>query len=285
MIDGIKLFCVASPDEIAYLQSIIDFTAKVSTNTGEVNEYRLTGRYRYFDVSIVAGNRLTIQGSIHRSFRNGINHDDFTFSDLKQAIKAIGNELSIDESRLLIQRIEVGVNVRGSPVNYTSLEKNVLIYKNQPFTEVYRGNGLLSVHQRFSLKIYNKSNIEKLPFEIIRFELKITKAIHFKSTGIRTLKDLCTKAKLEQLGAIYLRHFQGILMDNHAAMAICELTRKENDFYLKAQNPKYWKHLSTSMSTSSKRRFRALLQKYTKQDLACIVADIITSQWEHLITH
>jgi|GEM_PF-3963031 len=292
MIDGIKLFFSANEAEINNLKSIFNFSGSYSTQTGEVFNQRLTAYYRHFTISITANHNVTIQGSLHKSFNRGINYDFFTHSQLKNAVDTISAELNIDASRIKIQRIEAGVNVRFSPITYESIEHNAIMYKFKPFGEykIQRLSfGIYAEQQRYTLKIYNKSKQEHLPFDLIRFELKIVKSEHLKPTGIKTLDDLKNKSKMDALGLLMNNHFKDILMDNYREMAQCKLTSKELKLYLQGNNPQYWKRLkcdsSKSTVTSRLRSFKLLIKNHANVVLTDVIVNTISYEWQHLLSN
>lgn len=116
--------------------------------------------YRGLKISIRGGRNVTIQGSLHKAFNNGINHNDFYYEDFLNAIQIITNELVVDVEDLIIQRIEFGVNIYNSKLPFSTIENNLLLHRLNPFMTYLKGNivmGFYCKRQRYELKIYDKS--------------------------------------------------------------------------------------------------------------------------------
>lgn len=292
MIDGIKLFFIATEDEIRNLKSFIDFTSKVVIDTGDIIGTTEVGYYRNLKFTLRKGFALTIQGSLHKAFNNGINHNRFYYSDCLEAIQSLCAELGIAAERLKVQRVEFGVNVYEPDISFDTIENNLLLHKLTPFKPYVRRNrniGFVCEHQRYALKIYDKSLQENLEEATLRLEYKVQNIQHLKSIGIKTLLDLTDRDKLQRICAKICKDFSYILMDNCEGVEKCDLTIKEYPFYYKARNVRYWKRLvekySLSTYTSHRRRFKKLVYKYTHQDLAVSISEMFFENWQKLLSY
>lgn len=293
MIDGIKLFFVATEKAIEELKRKIEFIGNFSVATGEIRN-RFKAKNNSIEITIIGNRNVIIQGSLHKYFFNGDNSRDFTFSQLKDAINRLCNELNIEAQQIKIQRLEIGVNVRGSPIGFDEVEDNLISYKLQPF-EPYKIDGKnFGYHcklQRFEIKIYDKGVQSGLDENVLRFEYKIFKMIHIEKFGIRFLSDLIDKNKLTSLFEAFIRDFSNVRMDNKSEMD--ELIKQNKIpfhdavFYLKARNPKHWISLKrtqkSSTITSHRRRFERILNQYTSKNLTLCITNILKQKIQHLM--
>lgn len=292
MIDSIKLFSVANEHRVTHLKSKVDFTSKVNLETSEIIGSTEIGYYRGLKITLRKKYALTIQGSLHKAFNNGINYNDFTYLDYANAVKTLCNELQIEAEEFTIQRIELGVNIQSPTLTFSTIESNLLLHKLTPFSTFIKDNkifGYYCKHQRFCIKIYDKSAQENLENEVLRLEYKVTKMQHLKSIGIKKLTDILDKSKIEKVHQLILKDFSYILMDNCEMIEKCTLPPKESNFYLKARDVKYWKRLKTNFSqstcTTKQRKFKKIINTYAKQDLTSVLTNMLSNKWQILATN
>ena len=290
MVDGFKIHTVVSEAERTKLENKFEFIPQVGTVKGSEQNIRLKAKYRETTMTLVGDKHLTIQGSLHKSFNNGVNYDAFTYTQVVAAIETMTKELCNSAERWKIQRLEIGVNITATPISFKSIEQNAIIYKLKPFQEYKMQQscfGIYAMQQRYCLKIYAKSKQVGLSYEIIRFELKIIKSAHIKNTGVQFLSDLLSQKCQEQLGKLLGKHMSDILFNHHEIMSRCKLTEKEQKLYLQGCNPQYWKQLkstsTSSLVTSRLRSFTTLLRKHAGVPLAEVLASCIASQWQQLL--
>lgn len=291
MIDGIKMYKEVTKEEVSFLKSIIDFASKVVIETAEIIGSSEIGYYRGLKLTLRKGYALTIQGSLHKAFNNGINYNQFTFSNCIRAIELLTEEIGIDADLLKVQNVEFGVNVFEPIVSFDTIDNNLLLHKLTPFKPYVRYNqniGFECKHQQYSLKIYDKSMQENLDDNVLRLEYKVTNMILLKSIGIKWLSDLRSKNKLEKVGNKIGSEFLHILMDNCYLMEKQDLTMKDHLFYYKARNVRYWKRLSKEYSkstyTSHRRRFKRIVNKYSNQDLAENISNLFIENWSNILS-
>ncbi len=291
MIDGIKLYKELTKDEIVFLKLFIDFTSKVVIETAEIIGSKEIGYYRELKFTLRKGYALTIQGSLHKAFNNGINYNQFTFSDCIKAIGQLTQEIKIDAKLLKVQNVEFGVNVFEPIISFDTIDNNLLLHKLtifKPYVRYNKNIGFECKHQQYSLKIYDKSMQENLDERVLRLEYRVTNMILLKSIGIRWLSDLKSKSKLEKIGKKVSAEFLHILMDDCYLMEKQDLTMKDHLFYYKARNVRYWKRLSKEYSkstyTSHRRRFKRIVNKYSNQDLAENISNLFVENWNNILS-
>lgn len=291
MIDGIKLFIKnTSQLEIQYLKKKL---IKCKETIGEDN-HQFRGQKDWFRITIKSDRNIELNGSIHKYFNNGNNSNDFTFNELQLAIKMLCIDIGIKPERIAIQNIEIGVNVRGSPVSFAEIEQNIIHYKNkyfEPFKVRGRNFGYIFKMQQFLIKVYDKGKQMRKSEEILRLELKIEKMEFQKNVGIVTLADLTNKYKVEKLIELSITRFGKIVFDDYENIDN-EIDKrnvpvKDAIFYLRARNTKYWisinRRLSKSTITSHKRRFEKFIKNYSKQNLSKCITNILKHKFQQLM--
>jgi hypothetical protein len=288
MIDGIKIYTLITAEEAHSLISKFEFyVGSVSLKTGDVPTYKIKTKYRDFTITIVAGKHLTLQGSLHKSFNDGINHNSFPYTSLVYAIDTLAAEIGISANRFTIQNMEAGVNITTTTLSSATIIRNLITYKGQQFSDYRIGKivfGKCVKLQRYSLKIYNKGIQEQLPFTVIRAELRISKAMHLKQhTGIGTLADLKDKGSLVKLGAMQAKHFANILMNNVAAVQYGELSAEQKEYYLLGCNPIYWQNLGGS-TTHNRRRFQKIITDCGGGNLTEVLVVLVAEEWNLLLS-
>ncbi|WP_374440265.1 hypothetical protein [Epilithonimonas sp.] len=293
MIDGIKLFFVATDRELQKLKQKIEFTGNFSETTGEIKN-RFYAKNNSLEIIIIGDRNVIIQGSLHKYYFNGDNSRDFTFNNLKSAISNLCDELNVDANKIKVQRLEFGINIRGSPISYDEMEENLISYKLQPF-EPYKIDGKnFGYHcklQRFDIKIYDKGIQTRLNESIVRFEYKIFKMKHIEKIGISFFSDLANEYKLKALFEAFMRDFSNVRMDNKSEMdeliSKKKIPYRDAIFYMKARNPNYWtsikKKYKSSTLTSHKRRFERILKKYTIKNLNLCITHILNQKFQDLM--
>lgn len=285
MTDGLKIIAPINYDESIILKNKFDFILEVNSNGGEISK-KETAKYRGMKMTIISDKYCIIQGSIHKAFSNNVNYTDFTYTDLKNAISIIENDLNISSKRFKIQRIEFGVNIREPPLDYKTIYKNAISYKGDPFNQMKNEIGIECEKQRFKIKIYDKGAKEELNINLIRIELKIIKSEHLKQVGIYSLSDLTNKIKMELAGKLLVNSFKDILMDNDK-INISKLSTIEKEVYQNGRNPKFWKYLKNErkMSTyiSAKKTFTRIIERHTKENLTKKLQAMIYEKWNYLI--
>lgn len=284
---------MATEKVIEQLKRKIEFTGNFSIHTGEIKN-RFRARNNSLEIVIINNKNVIIQGSLHKYYFNGDNRNDFTFHDLKSAINQLCEELDIEAKYIKVQRLEIGINVRGSPIGFDEVEDNIISYKLQPF-EPYKIDGRnFGYHcrlQRFEIKIYDKGIQSGFDESILRLEYKILKMKHIEKVDIKLLSDLMNEVKMNSLIEAFIKDFSNVRMDSHTEMDVLidekQIPYKDAIFYLKARNPKYWiwlkKKYKSSTITSYKRRFERILKQYTTQNLTSSITHILKSKFRQLM--
>jgi hypothetical protein len=182
----------------------LDFKLEVSESTGEIS-YKRISEYHFCKI-IVFDNGLTqFQGSIHKLWNsiNGITPPNYKISKKYSGFN--GNKFSLDEiykvrthleklfdcksKYMIFKNIEFGLNLLTGycPKKFI---KGLLYHRNKPFEFRYGMNYAQANHQKYFLKIYNKSYQYLTPEYILRIEVKIIRSMELKKMGIQSFYDI-----------------------------------------------------------------------------------------------
>lgn len=138
---------------------------------------------------------------------------------------------------MIFQNIEFGINT--TPVFNPQLFITGLLYQNNKLFEYkYDRRFAQSIHQRYKLKIYNKSNQYGMLENTLRIELKVLKIEDIKLTGIKSFNDINTKTLLKAKNLLLKRFKDVVYYDN--TINKNKLTKPQKRTLLKYKNQRFW---------------------------------------------
>jgi len=204
-----------------------------------------------------------MNGSFHKSANKNLhNHDDLNYSRfLKIAIEISSlNSLSPDEWQ--IASFEFGVNIE-VPFPPKIFIDNILLHGGVQPNKI-RSSKRQSVefkHNRYDLKIYDKSLQYGLGKNIIRYEIRITRMEHLKSLKIITVGDLLDLQKCVGLGKLLSKSWEDLLYTDKIE-EISSLSHHERELYFKCSSEFFW--VSNTLSSSTRFRYRRKFKSLVK---------------------
>jgi hypothetical protein len=282
MIDYVKLkipfrFAIA-------LMERFEFIIEVNEQTGELGKIK-RANWEGLEFKIIQDKHLYLSGSLHKSFQQGRNCNDYSFSDLIATLQNLTFQTGIPLKELRIENIEIGLNLRNIPLPPDQLIKSFLAYKGTTFESMESKKRKVSlgrkcILQRFEIKIYNKGKQYKLNEEVLRIELKFKKMKDLNDGGLFNLSDLLANVNiLQYLKDKLLSTFSNIVtIDNRLKTA--RVTQKERTFIDLASNRDYWKG---KIKKSNKVRFKALHKRYIGQTYQDNLKDLLELKWNEIV--
>ena len=248
---------------------LLDFMTDVSTTTGELPLKEEVARYKGLNFTI-RKNRIWLSGSLH-SFYNiyfkgeNQNYDDFTLEKVRIILDKIESLFNLDLSKCKLENIEIGVNICLPFKTYLIL-LNLLFHNTKRFRDQQLRNGKGDyknvIHDRFTLKFYDKSLQFNLPYELMRFEIHFNKMTELKQYGIIYLSDLNDKTKLEYLKHELLKRFDEVFLYDWTIQED-SIKRKPKGFY----NWKLWHYwvndLNKNNRNKRKEAYRKIVSNYS----------------------
>lgn len=235
----------------------LDFKMAVSSSTGEI-ALRETAIYHQCKIEITNNKYVRFSGSIHKMWNSlngvyspkyiresrhqqvvnkGFNGNIFTLHDILEVREHLTKLLFCVPSQMEFKNIEFGVNTE--PNFYNNLFLKGLLYHNGKLFE-YKYNNCFaqSVHQKFILKIYNKSEQYGMDTETLRIELKYLKMTEVNLIGIKTFADI-NENTLKGANELLLKRFKET---NYYDYTINKktLTKRQKKTVVNYSNPRYW---------------------------------------------
>lgn len=174
---------------------------------------------------------------------------------------------------MIFQNIEFGVNT--TPIfNPSKFLKGLLYHNNILFENRFKGNFAQAPHQRYILKIYNKSNQYRMNENVLRIELKITKITELNEIGLKTFADV-NGTILGKAKQMLLRRFDEVM---HYDYTINKkgLTKAQKQLLISYSNPRFWiNDLRPQHRHRHKKRLKEITLKKSKNLHQHLRQDII----------
>nr|WP_321232380.1 hypothetical protein [uncultured Psychroserpens sp.] len=232
--------------------------------------YNQKGKYTYHSatfenlVAKITGGRFTLENSLNK-FVHGNNYNDFTHSEIINAIERIENKFKISSGNLKLKRLETAVNFQSK----VQLYKLFGLYVMDEFENMRKGKtiyGKKFYGSEYNVKDYDKTletklngdldaygNKELAPNGTNRFEIEYKKMRPLNGVLV-TLSDLRNKAVLEKLGLMILKCFDKveILKDYNYSI----LTPRERELVFAGYSSQFWEVEKLNMNTRKEKRSR-----------------------------
>jgi hypothetical protein len=308
MIDGITIK-VTLENFDSWLRSVnLSLSINVETETGEIrtkkrNDKLITthrGKWETFDIIIkevlntASGGKLfylTMKGSLHKNHYRGTNYQPFTWEQLQEQINHICTNLSINPTEAQISTLEVGVNIP-TPFKVTPFFRaNIISYKGNSFNRYKPDSsgvclGIVCNLSQYAVKIYDKGLQNKLPDNLMRFELRYMKMQSLNNRGIKCVSDLQDIEKIYNLQDLLLNAWNDVLIyDVTQDVKKLHLKPSDNDLLINGQNPKFWEQLKENTTGDHfkyiRGKFKNLVAKYGKS-WHPFIRELILDEWKNL---
>lgn len=270
MIDNIK-FYINQKDKFEHsLEKCqkIPMNAKYNVYTSEALNYPKSGKLHNLDIRLTQ-ERASVLGSLHKFnnlwiYNDNHNYNDFNACEIDCVNDFICDSLNIDPRETKITNLEFGFNILVDEDIKGILDRTIMYnFENHTRKETFRGHGYFKEFSKtdYSIKIYNKSKQYKVQHNILRIELKITRARLLNKLGIYCLADL-NKTSYKSLFKAFLERFDKLLIVDTLRM-INEKHKSDKDLLIDGINPHFWVDLKNrgtrNVNAHQKAKFKKLL--------------------------
>lgn len=229
---------------------------------------------------------------MHKFANDGLhNADDYAFSDFKNTLNQLFDEIGLNPAITTVNGFEFGVNIKlqtnpNNALNRLILHKSNQGNKSKDFIEFEYIN--------HSIKFYNKSGLTKINTfkddNILRVEVKVKKMNYIKQKGVcyTRLSDFSDITVWELLEKILIETIQECLFIDFTTNEINKLSNKNRIKYLEYSNPLYWERLftDTRLNRNKYSRERAkcemFINQYSKSTLRTDIINLISSKCKEL---
>ncbi|MBP1840401.1 hypothetical protein [Formosa algae] len=277
MIDYVKI--LFNNVDVNYLCSLpfLDFETVVNSNTGELSTKK-TANYHFCKIVIYESEIVLFTGSIHKFYNSikevkapnykengtykGFNGNQFNINNIIEVRQHLKTLFNCKPHQMIFQNIEFGIN--STPVfNPQLFIKGLLFHKGKLFEFKYNEHFSQVKHQRYLLKIYNKSNQYQMKENTLRVELKIIKTEFLKETGIRTFEDVSVQT-MNKAKELLLKAFDEVVYYDYTVEKK-NLTERQKVSLKLFSNPRYWIYeLNPKDRDRPKKKLKDFILKYSQ---------------------
>lgn len=285
MIDYVKILLTGV--EIDKLVNLLDFKIEVSEKTGEISTKR-TAEYHFCKITIYDSGTVVFTGSIHKLWNSlsnvlapnhkerktykGYNGNQFTLNNIIEVKNHLTALFNCEPQQMIFQNIEFGINTTPK-FNPQLFLKGLLYHNGKSFEFRYKEHFAQAIHQRYYLKIYNKSSQYGMQEYTLRVELKIVKTEDIKHIGIKTFADINTST-LNKAKELLLKRFDEVVYYDNT-ITKDSLTERQIRTLERYSNPRYWiDSLTPKNRVYNKRILKSFVLNYS-DNLQRILADDI----------
>lgn len=274
--DFVKI-SILYPDLNALLQSKrLDFKTVLSESTGEISTKKIADIH-YCKVVIYESGTVLFLGSLHKFWNSindvkapnyepskpytGYNGNDFLTSEILETQDYLSKLLFCTLEQMEFQNIEFGINAQIS-FDPQLLIKGLLFHSGKLFEYKYNDHFSQAVHQRYFLKIYNKSNQYGMDAYTLRFETKIIKSEDLKELGIKTFADINAQT-MDNAHKLLLQRLDEVTYYDYTIDKETLSDRQKNTLE-RYSNPRYWIYeLSKQNRYKHKTKLNNFIAKYS----------------------
>ena len=249
--DYVKIYIKNANIEHLEANEQLDFVSEINQRTGEIYQKRVA-EYHFCKITIYETGSVHFTGSLHKlwnslnnikapnyreNYYKGFNGNLFALKDVLQVRDYLVVLLGCQLYEMVFQNVEFGVNV---PTIFKPREfiKGLLYHKGLDFEFKDHKNRASLPHQRYVVKIYNKSYQYGMSENTLRIELQIKKMEELKYMGLRTFADI-NKDTFDKAKSLILKRFDEVIYCdptiNRKALTIAQ-KRNLNKY----SNPMYW---------------------------------------------
>lgn len=250
MIDFIKI--EIKNIDINRLKSRLDFLRQYNEATGE-SEEEAEAEYHFCKIKITQSGKVFFQGSIHKMYNSlhsikapnhkevntyrGYNGSQFGYKNIVEVRHHLVELLGVGADQMVLRNMEFGINTQPS-FNPQLFIKGLLYHQGKPFEYRHNEHFAQAAHQRYYLKIYNKSAQYAMDKHTLRIEMKMIASKQFAPFGIKTIADISPTTLYQAKKDLLLRFDETTYYDTTIRKK--GLTKKQKQALLQYSNPRYW---------------------------------------------
>jgi len=255
----------------------LDFKAPFSEQTSEIGTKQIA-EYHHCKITLYDSGVLLFTGSIHKLFNSlhntkapnykngrktvdkGYNGNQFTLTNIIEIRTHLSELFECEPQQMQFQNIEFGINTNPN-TDPQEFIKGLLYQRGKKFEFRYNDYYAQVVHQRYILKIYNKSHQYGMDKHTLRIETKELKAIDFAITGIKTFADINAHT-LKNAKQLLLKRFDEVMYYDYTINKK-RLTKRQKQSINNYSNPRYW---FENITVKKRYEHKKKLRKYISEN-------------------
>lgn len=265
----------------------LDFKREYSESTGEVSN-KIVAEHHFCKIVIYDSGRTLFKGSIHKlwnslyeikapNFKNelkykGYNGNEFTYSQILEVRKYLESLLNCEPHQMRFQNIEFGINT--NPKFKPKLFLFGLLYHNPKNFNFDHDNNYAEVsHQRYRIKIYNKTYQYGMHTDTLRIEVSYKKMDEVNKKSIESFQDI-NKETLKSIFNLLLKRFDEVI---HYDKTINKrnLSKGQKNMLKDYYHPHYWLELTKQERDYHKKRLTMFTSNYSNNIKESLRKDMI----------
>lgn len=271
MIDFTKILIPNEFTPLLMAHPELSFERNVNEDSGEVNTHEpRTAKYMCMKFEIHPSGRAVVLGSWHKLHHDGKNHEPFTYAQFTQSVDKFCALFGLRPSELRVLQMEYGLNFE-PPISAKALIRSFVCNSRGITFAGMRSNqgkslGIVCTLTEYSTKIYDKGDQYALPYELVRFEQKVTCGKYIRRKGIVNLSDLLRPEVWQQLSTELVEVQQALIM-REPSMQMGALTNKRQLFIANAANATFWFQLTPKERLKAKTKLSEYVQRFATEDI------------------
>lgn len=287
MIDFTKILIPAEYTPILMAHPELSFERNVNEDSGAVNTNEpRAAKYKCMKFEVHPSGRAVVLGSWHKLHHDGNNYEQFTHGQFTRSVYKFCKLFGLQPSELRLLQMEYGLNFE-PPISAKEMIRAFVCNSNgKPFSAM-RSNGGASLGivcelTEYSTKIYNKGYQYSLPYELVRFEQKVTCGKYIRRMGIVNLSDLLRPEVWHQLSTELVKTQQALIM-REPSINMTLLTTKRQLFIAKAGDAMYWQQLTPKDRLKAKTKLSEYVQKFATGNIKNQLKTIFERTFETIL--
>ncbi len=243
---------VLSGDDFSVKKYTHPLTGKVSTTYSKLKHNMLLK---------VMKKTAVIENSIHSYFNSitigeAYNSNDFSFFNLKHALKSLAADLGIPLVDMKPHSLEFGFNLKLSTDIAHVIRNQILLYKLKSPQYNFDVSGKIGYKnfklQQYEIKVYNKTlESKEIDTNIIRIEIKYLRRSALNKLGIYSLDDLQSREVLDNVMMDFLRKFDQLtIIDSFDGSTSKSITKSDRVKLIKYTNDSFWNKMRESKQST-----------------------------------
>lgn len=290
MIDGVKIKCIGTTPDDWLNNSLLNFSTKVNTTTGEILAKNQVAYYRGLAFHIVPSRtsskiHLFVFGSLATYYNNGLNNAfDYDVNMLTETIAELQAKFNINPKTAVLQSFEFGANINPDQ-SIKSILNSLRAYQSNTFgmlkmDRVFNGKQLKRYETNF--KLYDKGlQLGKPQLNTMRIEYSFKYSRIINKHGFNVLADLLDEAKLNALKPILLSVWaETIFYDKGMRWRLMNTKQKEKMlYYLDATN---WVNFTKMQRKRAKDNFKELYAQFCTSTTHTDILELLTKKLNDL---
>lgn len=260
------------------------FKGEFDHSTGEIK--KMYAKFKEIEF-IIYGKTIIVKFSPHKYYNSGFNYNDFTISQYAEVLSDLLKKFGISPENTIIQNLEIGVNII-PPIRTNDIIRNIFFHERKEMINNIKNGGQMRrhQHQRYEIKVYNKGEQNKLPYDLLRIEVHYNKMKDLNEIGIYTLNDLLKPEIYYNLYKPLVKIWNELLLID-STIRINELTPKYQEKLKEWKNKNNWFSLIENSKAGNIKynkeiiNLRNITKKYS-DNIQAQISELIQKKWKQL---